>query len=133
MAPQLVLVVKALGVYKCVYICMHSPHLQTHAHIHTHTHTHTYHHMCTHTHTDTCTHQHMHAYTHTTNACNATQIICFHVQVVVVTNGESNIMTWQWDTITMVVSTFFSSTRKTGRTACVAHSKGKRYGLKGEA
>lgn len=51
-------------------------------------------------------------------------------EVVVITNGSSDIQAWKWDTISMVVSQYFSSSRNTGYTACYTHSLGKRYGLK---
>ncbi|XP_070199647.1 di-N-acetylchitobiase-like [Littorina saxatilis] len=51
-------------------------------------------------------------------------------EVVVITNGDSDIGGWNWDRISMVVSSFYSSSHKIGLAACTAHSKGKRYGLR---
>ncbi|XP_076451098.1 di-N-acetylchitobiase-like [Babylonia areolata] len=51
-------------------------------------------------------------------------------EVIVITNGTSDIKAWKWETITMVVSAYFSSTRTTGLTACYTHSMGRRYGLR---
>ena len=67
MAPQLVLVVKALGVYKCVY--MHA--FTTFTNTCTHTHAHTYTHIPPHV------HSHAHRYMHTpTHACIHTHYKC---------------------------------------------------------
>ncbi|XP_076472103.1 uncharacterized protein LOC143301595 [Babylonia areolata] len=51
-------------------------------------------------------------------------------EVIIMTNGSATIQSWKWDTITMVVTTYFDGISKTSLTSCVAHSKGKRYGLR---
>lgn len=51
-------------------------------------------------------------------------------EVIVMTNGGTSIFSWQWDTITMVVNTYSVGKAKAGLASCMAHSKGKRYGLR---
>ncbi|KAL8593765.1 hypothetical protein ACOMHN_059258 [Nucella lapillus] len=57
-------------------------------------------------------------------------LIVWFAVVIVMTNGSTSIFSWRWDTITMVVTTYFERISQTGLTACIAHAKGKRYGLR---